>query len=216
MTDDRYDSEGTRRGEPEARYALIGAGIGLLLIYEGTRIPFRIVRWPIIGLGILFVGVMSAYTLALAWKNLSIRVRTLVNKVRGHIREDPQLGTLTRNLRTRCWTATVMIGGRSVALFIAGDDEPNPALLARGRDLITDPETFERRLQDYLAREMKEWARESPNEAGEIRQLSLSAIDLRSPERPDRIVMEFDGPDEMRFWYCDYVDGELSGLRFDT
>jgi hypothetical protein len=216
MKNDRHDSEGTRRGEPEARYALIGAGIGLLLVYGGTRIPFRIVRWPVIGLGILFVGVMSAYTLALAWKNVSTRIRPLVSKVRGHIREDPQLGTLTRDLRSRCWTTAVMIGGRSVDLSIAGDDEPNPALLVRARDLIRDPGTFARRLQDYLAREAEESARESPDEAGEIRQLSLSAIDLRSSERPDRIMVEFDGPDDMRSWYCDYEDGDLSGLRFDT
>jgi hypothetical protein len=159
---------------------------------------------------------MSAYTLALAWKNVWLRVRPLVNRMRGHVREDPQLGTLTRDLRTRCWATAVMMGARRVDLFIAGGDEPDPALLARARDLITDPEIFARRLQDYLAREAKAWARESPDQADEIGHLSLSAIDLRSPDRPDRIVMEFDGPDEMRFWYCDSVDGELSGLRFDT
>jgi hypothetical protein len=214
--DDSYESEGTRKGEPEVRYALIGAGFGLLLIFLGTRIPSGIVSWPVIALGILFVAVMAAYLLSLAWKDLSIRIRPMVNKVRGHIREDAQLGTLTRDLRTRSWTAAVMIRGRSVDLFIGGDDEPNPALLARARDLITDSEAFERRLHDYLAGEEKVWARESPDDAGEIRHLSLSAIDLRSPERPDRIVIEFDGPDEMRFWYCEYVDGRLSGLRFDT
>ena len=216
MTDDSYDSEGTRRGEPEARYALIGAGIGLLFIYAGTRIPFRIVRWPLIGLGVLFVAVMSAYTLSLAWKKLSIRVRPLVNKVRGRSREDPQLGTLTRNLQTRCWMASVTIANRCVDLAIAGDDEPDPVLLERARNLVADFETVQRRLQDFLAREAREWAIEGADLAEQIGELELSAIVLRSPDRPAHVVMDFRGPDEMRFWYCDYVDGEMSGLRFDT
>jgi hypothetical protein len=211
-----HDSEGTRRGEPEVRYAFIGAGFGLLLIYLGTRIPFTVIRWPIVGLGILFVGVMTAYTLALARKNIAMRIRPLVSSARGHIRNDAQLGTLTRDVTTRCWMAGVTMGNRRVDLAIGGDDDPDAALLAQARDFAADLGDFERRLQDYLAREAKQWAAESPDLAAEINELRVTGIMLRSSERPGRIVLEFDGPDEMRYWYCDYVDGEMSGLDFDT
>jgi hypothetical protein len=112
--------------------------------------------------------------------------------------------------------AGVTAGNRRVDLAIAGDDEPDPVLLERARDLVADLETFQRRLQDFLAREAREWAIESPDLAKEIDELQLSAIVLRSPDRPGHVVMDFRGPDEMRFWYCDYVDGQMSGLRFDS
>ena len=214
MSIDRYDSEGTRRGEPEVRYAFVGAGIGLLLIYLGMRIPLRILRWSVIGIGILFVVVMTAYIVELVWTRLSSRLRRRLNTVRGHIRTDPQLGTLTRDLTTHCWLTTLTIGNRRVNLAIAGDEDPDPILLTRAHDLAADLQTLDRRLREYLAREEREWALESPDLAKEIAQLHVSGIVLRSPDGP--IVMDFTGPDEMKYWYCNYVDGEAGGLRFDT
>lgn len=82
--------------------------------------------------------------------------------------------------------------------------------MERARDLVVDLETFQRRLQDFLAREAREWAIESPDLAKEIGELQLSAIVLRSPDRPSHIAMDFRGADEMRFWYCNYLDGEMS------
>ncbi len=40
--------------EPTVRDALIGAAIGLLLIYAGTRISYWILRWLVIGVGLMF------------------------------------------------------------------------------------------------------------------------------------------------------------------
>lgn len=41
-------------------------------------------------------------------------------------------------------------------------------------------------------------------------------LQLRSPDRPGHLVIDFEGPNEMCYWYCDYVNEELSGLSFDT
>ena len=54
---------GPSDGQPRVRDAVIGAAFGLLLIYLGTLIPYRILSWPTIGLGILFVVVMAVFML---------------------------------------------------------------------------------------------------------------------------------------------------------
>ncbi len=75
------------------RDAVIGAASGVLLIFLGTRIPFRLVSWPIIGVGVLFIVVMAAFMLVTLWKNMSPHVGRLLAIARGHVRQDPQLGT---------------------------------------------------------------------------------------------------------------------------
>ena len=47
--------------EPTVRDALIGMAIGLLLIYAGTRISSSILSWLVIGVGVIFVAVMSGF-----------------------------------------------------------------------------------------------------------------------------------------------------------
>lgn len=200
----------------ELRYAVVGAVIGLLLIFVGTLIPFGIVRWPVIGVGLLFVGVMTAYTLAVLWNKFSPRIRLVLMTARGHIRKDPLLGTLIRDVPARCWVATLRRENRTVDVVIEGGDEPTPSLVARARGLVAEFETLDRRLSDFLARESKEAALESCEEAAEIAALRVSAINLRSPDHPGHVVIDLEGPDEMRYWHCDYIDGDISGLRFDT
>jgi hypothetical protein len=157
---------------------------------------------------------MTGYTLAMLWKDMSGPVRRIVSGVRGHLRKDPQLGTLTRNVAARCWVATPTLAGRALDIVIDGDDEPIPVLLAHARDVLADFATLERRLEHYLEREAEE---ETDAElAAEIRALRLSSVNLRSPDRPGLVVIDFDGPDEIRFWSCEYVDGVMSELRFDS
>jgi hypothetical protein len=208
--------EGFSTGEPEVRYAVVGAAFGLLLIFLGRLIPWRILSWPIIGLGSLFVVVMTAYALLVLWKNMSIPLRSLSNRARGHIRKDPQLGTLTREMEGRYWVATRTRGAQTFRVVIAGDDEPTPELIAHARELIADFDTLERRVEDYLAREARAEEAGDSELASEIRALRVSAVILRSPDRPNHVVIDFAGPDEMKYWYCDYDDGDMGGLRFDT
>jgi hypothetical protein len=196
--------------------ALIGAAIGLVLIYLGTRIPFRILSWLVIGIGVLFVVVMSSFVCVVIWTRLRADVRPLLSRLRGHVRHDPQLGTLMRETKFRCWVATLTRGDRQVEIRIDGDDEPDPRLLAEARDLATRFDAIERRVEDYLAREADDATASDPELTAEIRALRVSGMVLRSSDRPGHAAIDLDGPDEVRYWYCDYTNGELTGLDYDT
>ena len=99
--------------------------------------------------------------------------------------------------------------GRTVEILIDGKEEPNPALIARARELVADFNTFERRLNDYLAQTAKEWASEAPELGADISTLRISSIKLRSREP---VLVDFDGPDVDVYWSCEYADGNFSGL----
>jgi hypothetical protein len=199
--------------EPTIRDALIGAAIGLLLIYGGARISYAILRWLVIAVGLLFVGVMSAFVISVIWTRLSPGAHMIMSRARGHVLRDPQLGTLVRNVEAEAWKGEFKVRDRMVEILIDGNEEPNPTLVARVRELVADFDTFERRLNDYLAQTAQEWAPEAPELSADIRSLRLSAINLRSRKR---IVVDLDGPDPDVYWSCEYADGEFSGLDFDS
>ncbi len=111
--------------------ALIGAVIGLVLIYVGTRISYWIFRWLVIGIGLLFVGVMSAFVISVAWEKGSPTGRRILSGARGHVRKDPQLGTLIRDVKAEAWVVDVRVGGRTVEFLIDGEKEPNPECVTR-------------------------------------------------------------------------------------
>lgn len=140
-----------------------GGVIGLLLFYAGTRISYWILRWLVIGVGLMFVGVMSAFVISVIWTKVSPRAHLIMSRARGHVRRDPQLGTLIRNVEAEAWEADFRVRDRTVEILIDGKKEPNPALVARARELVADFDTFERRLNDYLAQTAKEWASEARN-----------------------------------------------------
>jgi hypothetical protein len=199
--------------EPTVRDALIGAAIGLLLIYAGARISYAILRWLVIGVGLLFVGVMSAFVISVIWTRVSPRAHLIMSRARGHVRRDPQLGTLIRDVKAEAWVSDFRVQDRMVEILIDGKEEPNPTLVARIRELVADFDTFERRLNDYLAQTAQEWAPEAPELSADIRSLRLSSIKLRSRKR---ILVDFEGPDVDVYWSCEYADGEFSGLDFDS
>ena len=199
--------------EPTVRDALIGAAIGLLLIYAGARISYAILRWLVIGVGLLFVGVMSAFVISVIWTRVSPRAHLIMSRARGHVRRDPQLGTLIRDVKAEAWVSDFRVRDRMVEILIDGNEEPNPTLVARIRELVADFDTFERRLNDYLAQTAQEWAPETPELSADIRSLRLSSIKLRSRKR---ILVDFEGPDVDVYWSCEYADGEFSGLDFDS
>ena len=200
--------------EPGLRDALIGSGIGVLLIYLGTLIPYWFLRWSVLGLGVLFVVVMTSFVGVFLWLRIAPRVVPIVKRARGHVRRDPQLGTLTRDAKTECWTAIVPRGDRSIELVIAGKDEPDSQLLASARTLFAGLETLERRVEEYLA-EAARVPSEDPDIAAEIAALRLSSIKLWSAEQPDRAIIDFDITEEERYWSCVWEHGQLSDLDFD-
>jgi hypothetical protein len=162
-------------------------------------------------------GLMTCYAGSVLWTKTTGYFRPLFDRVRRHVREDPQLGTLTRDTKARCWIAPVDKGDRRLEVVIAGDDEPTPQLLAYARDLVSDFDALERRITDYLAREAEvEATSGDPALAAEIRALRISSFRLTSPADPGQVVIDFEGWNEMRFWRCDYVYGELSGLGFES
>ena len=199
--------------EPTVRDALIGAAIGLLLIYAGTHISNWILRWLVIGVGLIFVGVMCAFVISVMWANVSPRAHRIMSRARGHVRRDPQLGSLIRNVEAEAWEAEFRVRDRTVEILIDGKEEPNPALVARARELVADFDNFERRLNDYLAQTAKDWASETPELSADISALRLSSIKLRSGQP---VLVDFEGPDVDVYWSCEYADGKFSGLDFDS
>ena len=213
MASDATPTDDHDKVQPTVRDALIGAAIGLLLIYAGARISYWILRWLLIGVGLLFVGVMSAFVISVIWTKVSPRAHRIMSRARGHVRRDPQLGTLIRNVKAEAWEGDFSVRDRIVRILIDGNEEPNPTLVARVRELVADFDTFEHRLNVYLAQTVKEWASEAPELSADISSLRLSSIKLRSRKR---ILVDFDGPDADVYWSCEYADGEFSGLDFDS
>lgn len=199
--------------QPTVRDALIGAAIGLVLIYAGTHISYWILRWLVIGVGLIFVAVMSAFVISVIWTKVSPRAHRIMSRARGHVRQDPQLGTLIRNVKAEAWEAEFRVRDRTVEILIDGKERPDPALVARARELVADFDNFERRLNYYLAQTAKEWATETPELAGDIGALRLASIKLRLRQS---VLLDFDGPDEDVYWSCEYAEGKFSGLDFDS
>ena len=199
--------------EPTVRDALIGAAIGLLLIYAGTHISYWILKWLVIGVGLMFVAVMSGFVISAIWTKAFPGAHRIVSRARGHVRRDPQLGRLIRNVEAEAWEGDFRVRDRTVEILIDGKKEPDPALVARARGLVADFDTFERRLNDYLAQTAKEWASETPELGADISALRLASIKLRSGQP---VLVDFDGPDIDVYWSCEYADGEFSGLDFDS
>jgi len=199
--------------EPTVRDALIGAAIGLLLIYVGTLISYWILRWFVIGVGLVFVAVMSAFMISVVWTKVSPRAHRIISRARGHVRRDAQLGTLIRNVAAEAWETDFRVRERAMGILIDGKDEPDPVLVARARELVADFESFERRLNDYLAQTAKEWASEVPELSGDVSALRIASIKLRARES---VLVDLDGPDVDIYWSCEYADGKFSGLDFDS
>jgi hypothetical protein len=199
--------------EPTVRDALIGAAIGLGLIYAGTYISYWILRWLVIGVGLLFVVVMSGFVISVIWMKVSPRAHRIMSGARGHVRKDLQLGTLIRNVEAEAWEGDFKVRDRTVEILIDGKKEPDPALVARARELVADFDNFERRLNEYLAQTAKDWASEAPELAADISALRLSSIKLRSGQP---VLVDFEGPDVDVYWSCEYADGRFSGLDFDS
>jgi hypothetical protein len=214
MIDDEPRADESEKVQPTIRDALIGLGIGVLLVFFGMRVPYRFVSWLIIGLGVLFVVVMSGFVAVSAFERASPGIQRLVARARGHVRQDPQLGTLTRNIKAECWEGAFAAGDRRIELLINGHDEPDPGLVARAREFVADFETVQRRVDEYLASEAK---RESdPELAAQIAGLRVSALRFLSGKRPGRIEIDFEGPDVDMFWSCTYANGKARGLWFDS
>lgn len=214
MTDDEPAADDPEKVQPTVRDALIGLGIGLLLVFVGTRVSYRLVSWPIIGLGALFVIVMSGFVIVVTWERMSPGIRRVTARARGHVRHDPQLGTLTRNIKAECWEGEFVAGSGRIDLLIDGQDEPDPKLVARARELVAEFETVQRRVDAYLADEA---TRESdPELAAQIAALRVSELKVLSGKRGGRVEIDFKGPDEDIFWSCTYADGKPRDLWFDS
>lgn len=210
-TEDEPAAPETQETLPTVRDASIGLAIGLGLLYLGTWFSSWWLRWPTIGLGVLFVLVMAGYILAEGWQRLSNPARRMASRVRGHVRTDPQLGTLFRDVKAEAWEGAFGSGNKSIRLLIAGKDEPAPALAARAREVVAEFPALERRVDAYLARE----AAEDAELASEIAALRISALRFNFPERADEVEIVFEmGPDE-KYWTCLYGGGELKDLTFD-
>ena len=210
-TDEEPAAEETREDLPTARDALIGLAIGVGLLYLGTWFSSWWLRWPTIGLGVLFVLVMVGYIVAEGWERLADPARRTASRVRGHVRTDPELGKLFRDVKAEAWEGAFASANGRIQLLIGGKDEPAPALVVRAREVVAEFPALERRVEEYLAREAAQDAELAP----EIAALRIAMLRFNSAERPDEVEIVFEmGPDE-KYWTCIYAGGELNDLTFD-
>lgn len=130
--------------------------------------------------------------------------------------DDAQLGPLVLNDggADGCWVAHATADELPVRFEIGGRFEPDPALMARARDILVSFDRFAAVVAAFLAEEAsrKEW---EPF-AAEIRALKIQDICLFWPRRPDDGMIFFDGPNECRCWRCDLVGRVPAGLSFDS
>ncbi|HEU4473506.1 MAG TPA: hypothetical protein VFR72_01650 [Gemmatimonadales bacterium] len=210
-TDEEPAAEETQEDLPTVRDALIGLAIGVGLLFLGTWFSSWWLRWPTIGLGVLFVLVMAGYIIAASWEGLSGPARRAASRVRGHVRTDPQLGELFRDVKAEAWEGAFPAAHGAIEIRIHGKEEPAPALVARARDVVAEFAALQRQVDDYLAR----GAAEDPELASEIAALRISSLHFYWPERPDEVEIAFEiGPEE-KYWTCIYAGGELKDLTFD-
>jgi hypothetical protein len=160
---------------------------------------------------VLFVLVTAGYIVADRWQRLSGPGKRGVSRVRGHVRTDPLLGTLYRNVKAEAWEGAFASAHGTVELLISGKAEPAPALVARARELVAGFPALEHRVEDYLTRA----AAEDAELGTEIGALRVAKLRFNRPEQPDEVEIVFDGPDKDKYWTCIYASGELKDLDFD-
>jgi hypothetical protein len=125
---------------------------------------------------------------------------------------DPHLGLLRLNEDCDSWEAKIELADRKITFRIGGETEPDLGLISRARQIVESQNEFTQMVENYLERR----ATELPGAADEIRQLKIEDICLLSPKWPNSAMIFFKGPSEYRLWHCDYVDGRIFGLAFDS
>jgi hypothetical protein len=202
------------RVEPNVRDALIGAAIGLLILYGGTLIQGRFLRWLTLGIGVVWVAVMTAFIGGVVATSLRRKLAPLTRKLRGHVIIDPELGPLHRDVRARGWRAQPIARQPEIEFEVEGDDQPDPRLLVRAREAAAGFDAIERRVGAFV---VDEAATESADQelAAEIRALRIASLSFLIKDAPRTFRIELKGPDEDRYWSCVYDDSGPRDLDFD-
>jgi hypothetical protein len=124
--------------------------------------------------------------------------------------DDDVLGPL--NYKEGCWEAERTLAGRPIGFAIGGRYEPDPAAIARARDIAGSFEQFEKEIAAYLASVA---AREEYSVAAdEVRSLVIRQVALFHRGGPADGVVFFDGGDEFRSWRCDLNGRQPTELGF--
>jgi hypothetical protein len=112
------------------------------------------------------------------------------------------------------WVARATAQGRPVLFLIGGRYEPDPALIARARDIFGSLDRFVADVTAFLAAEaeQKHW---TPF-ADEIRALTIQDICLFWPSRPDEGMIFFAGTNPDLCWRCHLNGRTPVGLNFDS
>jgi hypothetical protein len=122
--------------------------------------------------------------------------------------DDALLGPLTYH--EHCWNAELTLAGRPVGFMIGGRYEPDPAAIARARDIAGSFDQFEAGVAAYLAEiaSREEWSVAANN----IRSLAIRHIAMYNATEG---MVFFDGEDEFGCWRCDLDGTRPTELSFD-
>jgi hypothetical protein len=213
LQDDNAAPAQPEKVQPTIRDALIGIGIGVLLIFSGLWVPYRYLSWPLLGLGWLFVVVMAGFVIVTGWERFSPTIRQIAARARGHVRHHSQLGALTRNTQAACWEGAFYARDGRIRIVIDGGEEPDPKLVAHARDLIADIDNIQRKIDTFLADEAKREA--DPELAAQIAGLRVAAINVFSKKGSPRSNVDLKGEDVDVFWSCTLINGKPENLWFD-
>jgi hypothetical protein len=157
---------------------------------------------------------MGAYVVASMWEGVETPLRRAASRARGHVRKDPQLGTLSRDVKSGAWEGSFTASTGAIEILIDGEDEPAPALVARARQVVAEFPSLERRAAAFVAETAA--TETDATLAAEMAALRIIMVRLNSPDRPDDVEIVFRGPDADIWWTCLYSGGEFRDLDFDS
>jgi hypothetical protein len=127
--------------------------------------------------------------------------------------DDPVLGPMRYDEELDWWTATLTLpDGWTASLSVAGEDTPDPDLVAKARDLARSFDEFEKQVATFLKAEIAAF---DSHYEDEIRSLRADSVSLVRPGSGDGMIY-FKGKNDDRVWRCDRKNGVPTGLGFDS
>lgn len=106
-----------------------------------------------------------------------------------------------------------LIGVEGIKFSFNNDENPDPALLHKAKEITQDFDIFQENVQAFLNTEAQKYEKKA---SGEIQNLIISVIMIAWPDKPNNAMIFFSGPNKDHVWHCDYDFKTFSSLTYDS